>query len=33
MDLLTTLVKEETPDLVVLTGDVITDSDNPKPCY
>lgn len=33
MDLLTTLVKEETPDLVVFTGDVITDSDNPKPCY
>ncbi|MDQ1771265.1 phosphohydrolase [Labilibaculum sp. A4] len=33
MDLLATLVQEENPDLVVFTGDVVTDSDNPKPCY
>lgn len=33
LNLLTTLIEEEKPDLVIFTGDVITDSDNPQPCY
>ena len=33
MNLLTNLIDKENPDLVVFTGDVVTDSDNPKPCY
>ena len=33
MNLLEMLIGKEAPDLVVFTGDVVTDSDNPKPCY
>jgi len=33
MDLLEMLLEKEAPDLVVFTGDVITDSDDPKPGY
>lgn len=33
IDLLASLVEAEKPDLVVFTGDVVTASNNPKPCY